>query len=148
MRPATIEEKMASCHPDREYHSKGLCAPCYLHKYNAENKDKNNVRCRQHREENQRNLITYFENHPCVDCGETDPIVLEFDHIVPRSESNAPKISTVIAGHTWENVLKEISKCEVRCANCHTRKTSVQFGYLRVSVVNQGSFMQYVGSGC
>lgn len=26
-------------------------------------------------------LFEFFRTHPCVDCGENDPLVLEFDHI-------------------------------------------------------------------
>lgn len=63
----------------------------------------------------------YLLEHPCVDCGESDPIVLEFDHVRGEKIIN---ISNAV-GHGWgrEKILAEIEKCDVRCANCHRRKT-------------------------
>jgi hypothetical protein len=73
-------------------------------------------------------LVEYFKSHPCVDCGETDPLVLEFDHRGGKEFS----IGHDIAWRPWAEVVNEIEKCDVRCANCHRRKTAERGGFLRL----------------
>jgi len=68
--------------------------------------------------------------HPCVDCGETDPIVLEFDH--QEEHRKDALISDLIGGAAGlDRIRREIDKCDVRCANCHRRRTAEQFGWFR-----------------
>lgn len=73
-------------------------------------------------------MFDYLLSHPCVDCGESDPIVLEFDHIAPESKEFCLSSSV---DYSLQKLIEEIKKCEVRCANCHRRKTAKQFGYFR-----------------
>jgi hypothetical protein len=73
---------------------------------------------------NRDKLLEYLLSHPCVDCGESDPIVLEFDHINGNKIAN---VSSIKNTKNWDQVLAEIAKCEVRCANCHRRRTASQF---------------------
>lgn len=65
-------------------------------------------------------LREYLASHPCVDCGESDPIVLDFDHLRDK-EYDVSKM--VHNGYPWARILKEIAKCEVRCSNDHRRAT-------------------------
>ena len=78
-------------------------------------------------------IIDYLREHPCVDCGERDIVVLEFDHI-------GDKVADVSAyaggGRTWARVRAEIEKCEVRCANCHRRKTRERSALRRTPAVD------------
>src|SRR5688572_15234192 len=72
------------------------------------------------REESQRRVIEYLMTHPCVDCGERDILCLQFDHLTDKKFDVSFMIST---GVSWHRISAEIAKCEVRCANCHARKT-------------------------
>jgi hypothetical protein len=80
---------------------------------------------KRHRIKIRAKVFEFLFKNPCVDCGEKDPIVLEFDH---RNTKNKFKIiGKMLSGHySWESVHSEIKKCEIRCANCHRRKTYIQ----------------------
>lgn len=73
-------------------------------------------------------IIDYLGRHPCVDCGEADPLVLEFDHLGDKKFN----ISEAIRGYrSMDAFLVELQKCEVVCANCHRRRTAVRGGFAR-----------------
>ncbi len=71
--------------------------------------------------ENKQRLYAYLSSHPCVDCGETDIRVLEFDHV--RGDKTLTIARLLDYATSWATIEAEITKCEVRCANCHRRKT-------------------------
>jgi len=74
-------------------------------------------------------IAAHLRTHPCVDCGETDILLLDFDHR-DRSTKRAP-VSRLAHGATLAAVLSEIEKCDVRCGNCHRRKTSAELNWRR-----------------
>jgi hypothetical protein len=69
----------------------------------------------------------YLQEHPCIDCGEPDIIVLTFDHVrgIKKFEVGSFNRKTF----TLKVVQKEIEKCEIRCRNCHTRRHFKENGY-------------------
>lgn len=81
---------------------------------------------KRHRIRVRDNLLDYLSTKKCIDCGENDPVVLDFDHREPSNKFKS--IARMLSGHySWESLQKEIIKCEIRCANCHRRKSYDQF---------------------
>jgi len=72
-------------------------------------------------------INTHLKANPCVDCGETNIIVLEFDHIGDDKQFNIS--DAVRHGYGMAKIEAEIAKCEVRCANCHRKKTYERGGW-------------------
>jgi hypothetical protein len=68
-----------------------------------------------------RELVWYYKAaHPCIDCGESDPSVLEFDHVTGEKIGD---INGLVRTLRRESViLTEMAKCVMRCANCHRRR--------------------------
>ena len=55
---------------------------------------------------------------------------LEFDHNDKVSKFKAVS-SLIRARYSLEKIKVEINKCEVRCANCHRRKTAKEFKWFK-----------------
>jgi hypothetical protein len=111
-----------------------MCAPCrsaYGREHYLANRqkyiDSEAKRKRARAETRTRYLLEYFRAHPCSDCGETDPLVLEFDHLRDKRF----EVTNQFASRNWQEILDEIAKCEVVCANRHRRRTARRAGYLR-----------------
>ena len=68
-------------------------------------------------------LIDHFGGK-CLDCGGTYPLyVMDFDHRDPNAKEFSVSSSKVA---NWDLILKEASKCDLVCANCHRVRTHIQ----------------------
>ena len=91
--------------------------------------DKTKKRNQRISEENRTKLFAYLSQHSCIDCSETDPYVLEFDHV--RGNKTIAIARLLKRAISWSAIEAEIAKCEVRCANCHRIKTLKRGGWWR-----------------
>ena len=70
----------------------------------------------------------YLLTHPCAECGESNPVVLEFHHVGGKDKA----ISELVGrGATLEKIKEELSRCQVLCANCHRKVTAQERGWFR-----------------
>lgn len=68
----------------------------------------------------------------CMDCGEADPVVLDFDHRDPSKKSF--NITLAARSKGAKAVLAEIELCDIVCKNCHARRTAKMFGNWRLAL--------------
>jgi hypothetical protein len=101
----------------------------HYYKYRLTYIEKARKRNKKVLEQIQNYVWNYLSSHPCIDCGEQDRVVLEFDHI-NKKEHNLSEI--IKERSSLKVVVAEIEKCVVRCANCHRRKTAKDFGWRKV----------------
>jgi hypothetical protein len=133
--------RCASCErllPLREFnrHPRGRqwrCRQCFREYFRTRgDAHREEVRARKarRRREAQDFVISHLLANPCVDCGEPDPVLLEFDHVGPKREH----ICILVAyGTTLDALRREIASCEVVCANCHRKRTAQRGGWRRAS---------------
>lgn len=104
------------------------CRSCnkeYQAKWWQDNKEVHKQRVRENNlkliSRNQDFIYSYLLSHACLDCGESDPIVLDFDHLRDKYKGVS---RLVYNGSGLDQIIQEIDKCEVVCANCHRRRTA------------------------
>ena len=113
---------------DGKHHMCKCCKREYDNRYYKNNKGRKeqvtkNRKCNA--DNNKRYIIEYLSKHPCVDCGESDPFFLEFDHI--KGEKKDCVVNLVKHGRSA--LIQEIEKCEVRCVKCHKIVTAKRAGW-------------------
>ncbi|HEX9496750.1 MAG TPA: hypothetical protein VGA38_13410 [Candidatus Limnocylindria bacterium] len=75
-------------------------------------------------------VAEFLKTHPCVDCGEADAVVLEFDHRDRTTKRD--DVGRLMHTARLAIVIAEMEKCDVRCGNCHRIRTANQFGSYRL----------------
>lgn len=100
-----------------------ICTRSQSKKHYDKNKDyyieKAKVAKETLKERNRMYIWEILRKSKCVDCGNGDPLVLDFDHIMDKNK----EISKLIFSAGIEVLQQEVKKCEIRCCNCHKIKT-------------------------
>jgi hypothetical protein len=108
------------------------CQSLYMRFHYVANKDDYFARRllsnRRSIDRNRAYALEFLRTHPCVDCGQTDPILLDFDHIDPSTKTAA--VSNLIrCAYGLARIKAEIERCVVRCVKCHRNRTAEQFSW-------------------
>ncbi len=133
-----LEEKPVTSFDMKKGKPRSSCKVCvarYTHQHYLSKKEYYIERAKINRKNGQERLrkflFQYKKEHPCVDCGESDPIVLEFDHIKEKADGLASMATRALM---LSRLLEEIAKCEVVCANCHKRRTAKRTNWYNKSL--------------
>jgi hypothetical protein len=84
----------------------------------------NRIAALNSRETAREHVYDYLLKHPCVDCGEDNPVVLTFDHM--RGDKKLGISEMVGRGWSLETIKAEIRKCDVVCFNCHMKRERIK----------------------
>lgn len=76
----------------------------------------------------------YLESHPCVMCGESNILLLDFDHLEEKDRN-----ISAMGGLSIESIMKEIDKCQILCVSCHRKKTAKDFKWAILDYINEKS---------
>lgn len=132
-----------SSFPLRKNKHIGVCRNCYQEHYgNPDDIDQRqkivDKRHQANRLDRSRAIVSERIKCGCMDCGEKNPVVLEFDHRDPTEK--VKDIAKLIHSGSVTRLKEELAKCDVVCANCHRKRTAKMFGSWRSVLVEEKLF--------
>jgi len=90
-------------------------------RWHYRNREWNTERTRRRRAERREWVAQQKSANGCVQCGESDPAVLDLHH--RNSEEKDQKVSRLVIEEAPEERLREeMEKCDALCANCHRKE--------------------------
>ena len=67
-------------------------------------------------------ILLELRSVPCTDCGRTyPPVAMDFDHREGQSKKSG--VMNLVSRAGLSEILAEVAKCDVVCANCHRMRT-------------------------
>jgi len=102
----TLPRTLEHFHGNGKHYFSSKCKPCHS-EYNR----RRNTNARKWYRE-------YKQTLSCVQCGFDDYRALVFHHRDPSTKTFT--LADNVTRQSKENILKEIAKCDVLCANCHS----------------------------
>lgn len=107
-----------------------VCNKAYLREHYLNNKEYYVEKRRRNYKKYTKDFYSFLSGKSCKVCGIDDIRVLEFDHLTDKSFNISAKIGSM----PLHNLMREIDKCDILCANCHRIKTAEQLNWFKSSL--------------
>jgi hypothetical protein len=96
----------------------------YMRKWRAANKEKCRASSKEGNKKSRQRIREWYFNykatHHCEVCGEAHPACIQFHHLDPSQKDNL--VCVMVKNRvSIERIEEEIKKCQVLCANCHSK---------------------------
>lgn len=131
--PSELRKPVAELNEDQHSRLKEYQREWYQ-KNKHRQRERANTRVASYRKRNQDWMLNHLIHNPCMDCGETNTIVLQCDHHSDDKEYNPGDVIT--RGGPLQRLIDEVAKCDIVCANCHVIRTQTRVNSYRVKYEN------------
>lgn len=96
-----------------------VCTSKYMKQWRISNRFRKHTYNRTRKDKLLQVVNEYKSERKCAYCGEADHCCLDFHHLDPSKKDLT--VNELVKKSNTQRLLKEFSKCEIVCANCHRK---------------------------